>query len=290
MQIACQLALLVPSLGSARVLFRSAAFGISLVALTVTASNRTTKRHPGAVFVLFILFVLGLEAFHSDTNGPLAALATLAMNSAVLGPLIWAPRLAIDKKWFRRTVLLFWAFQSTSALVGALQSYFPNTFQPVTPFLDKQALAGLTIALANGESILRPSGLTDTPGGAAVAGTYAAILSLGLWFEFAKIWQRAIFVFTMAIGIYTIYLGQVRSLLLMVAISMLVIAGVYAVSGKLRNAVGLTILVVAIAGGSFVAAVGIGGDEVTNRFRTLVEGAPSDVYYANRGRFLEQTV
>jgi hypothetical protein len=42
--------------------------------------------------------------------------------------------------------------------------------------------------------------------------------------------------------------------------------------------------------GSFIWAVGIGGDSVIRRTNSLVEDSPDKVYYSNRGHFLEDTI
>ncbi len=290
-QIACQLALLISSLSAARIFFRTSAFGMSLAALALTAGRNGGRRHPAAKLALAVFAILVVEALHPETGSAIGAFATLAMYVAILGPLFWVPRLALDVMWFRRVVLMIWVFQSLSALVGALQVYYPGSFQPaLASVLSDNYLSSLKITLSNGERIIRPTGLTDTPGGAAAAGTYAILLALGLWTDRPRVWLRAVLALSIGVGMFVLYLCQIRSLVVMVAISILAMASAHALRGRIRSFAGISIVVGVIAVGAFVAAVAVGGEDVTRRLSTLVDSSPTDVYYTNRGIFLEHTL
>jgi hypothetical protein len=186
---------------------------------------------------------------------------------------------------------MIWAFQSLSAFVGALQVYFPDTFQPaIASTLSDSYISGLKITLANGDRIFRPSGLTDSPGGAAGAGTYTILLSIGLWTNRPKPWFRVVLALSMGIGMFALYLSQIRSLVVMVGISVFAMAAVHALRGRVRNFANISVLVATIAVIAFVAAVSVGGSDVATRLSTLVESSPTEVYYTNRGIFLEHTL
>ena len=291
-QIVCQLALLSTALAPGRVFFRTSAFGMSLVALVFTyRASRIPRRHPATVLALVALLILGAEMLNPGTADPLAALATVGMYVAVLSPLVWVPRLALDLSWFRRVVVIIWAFQSASALVGALQVYFPGVFEPaVASILSDSYVSAMQITLASGERILRPSGLSDTPGGAAVAGTYAIILALGLWAERPARWMQILLALSVATGMFVLYVCQVRSLVVMVGISVLATTLVHALRGRIRSVFGISAVAITIAIAAFVAASSVGGDDVTRRMSTLVNSSPTEVYYTNRGIFLEHTL
>ena len=290
-QIACQLALLVTWLSGARLFFRSTSYVISLILLAVTAGRTTAGRQPAARLALVTLAILGLEIFHPQTESAIGALATIAMYAAILGPLFWAPRLALDVKWFRRLVFMIWGFQSLSALFGALQVYFPDTFHSsVSAALEESYVSSLQITLSNGERILRPSGLTDIPGGAAVGGTYAILLALGLWTDEPKRWLRVCLAASIAIGMFVVYICQIRSLVVMIAISIVATGLTNGLSGRVRRFASTSVLLGAIASVAFVAAVAVGGEDVTRRLSTLIASSPTEVYYTNRGIFLEHTL
>jgi hypothetical protein len=264
---------------------------VSLATLALTSGRSDGRRHHGTRLALVVLAILVLELFNPLTSNPIGALATLALYAAILAPLFWVPRLALDITWFRRVVIIVWAFQSLSALVGALQVYFPGVFQSAAATsLDANYLSALQITLANGEEILRPSGLTDAPGAAAAAGTYAILLGLGLWTNTSSRWFRLLLAASIGVGMFVLYICQIRSLVIMVAISILVMATVHALTGRMRSLFGLSTVVAAIAGLSFLAAISVGGAAVTDRLATLTESSPGEVYYAHRGIFLEQTL
>jgi hypothetical protein len=278
------------SLAGGRVIFRTAAYAVSLLALAF-ASGRTQRRQPAARLALVLTFILALEAINPDTSTLLAAGATIGIYLAILGPIFWVPRLALDVHWFRRIAIVIWSFQSISAFVGALQVYFPGVFQPaVASVLSDSYVASLQITLSNGEEILRPSGLSDAPGGAAVAGTYAIVLALGLWSERPKVWMQLLLAFSIAVGLFVLYVCQVRSFVVMVVIAVASTSIAHALHGRFRKVASFGTALGLIATGSFVAAVSVGGESVTRRLQTLIESSPTEVYYTNRGIFLEHTL
>lgn len=290
-QFCCQLALLTSVLSTFRVFFRTAAFVMSLVALGATAWTRPLLRHKASGVGVGAIVILVLQALNPGTSSAIGALAAIALYVSILGPLFWVPRLEIDTAWFRRVVLMLWGFQALSALVGALQVYFPGTFQPsVSALLDDNYVSSLHITLANGQRILRPTGLTDTPGGAAGAGTYTILLALGLLLDRPRLWLRGLLLTSILVGMFTLYICQIRSLVVMVAISILGFGLASALSGKTKNLALVGAIVGSLAVASFLAAVAVGGEDVTHRLATLTEGSPTEVYYTNRGIFLEHTL
>jgi hypothetical protein len=93
----------------------------------------------------------------------------------------------------------------------------------------------------------------------------------------------------MLIGVMVLYLAQVRSLLVALGISTLVMVVLHALAGRLSRLVVVASVaaVIVVIGYSF--AVDLAGSTVTTRLATLTATAPSNVYYTNRGIFLEHT-
>src|SRR5450631_3639759 len=93
-QFACQLLLLVPSIGPARVFVRIAAFGASIALVWLLRGG--AKAPPTAVqwWAYSVLLLLGFEALHPDGTYP-AAFAALALYLGILGPIFWAMRLNV---------------------------------------------------------------------------------------------------------------------------------------------------------------------------------------------------
>lgn len=291
LQLACQIGLLIPALAKARILFRSAALVASLAAFVLVAGRG--RRHPAALFGLLSLAVLGVEIFHPSMNSWLAALAQIAENVAILGPLFWVSRLAVTPAVLKRVVFLFWTFHSLSAVVGVLQVYYPGRFQPAVSEVVTQGTFGLdkfTIVLADGRQTLRPMGLTDTPGGAAGSGLYAALFGIGFFLNSRSLLARGVAVASILAGLFCIYLSQTRSLLVMVAISTAVLAFLQFRRGDGVRAIGLALLLPAAAVASFLWAAKVGGDATVRRMQTLSAETAGQVYYENRGHFLEETI
>jgi len=287
--------LLIPALSGARTLVRVAAFGVSLAFLVLIPSTnvpRTSLR----TCALCILALLGLEFFHPEGSGLLAALASVMMKLAVLAPIFWVPRTRTTATQLQSLITILWLFYTASAVLGVLQSYFPGQFQPplaaVLAAKGRNALGGLQIELASGERMFRPMGLTDSPGGAAGAGMYAVLFGTGTLLSEKPAFPgaRLVAVGSMVAGLMCLYLCQIRSLVIMTGVCIFTLLAALLLSGRLSKLVGLIGAVGVIVPGAFALALAIGGDAMTARLTTLVAADPSSVYYRNRGHFLEYTL
>jgi hypothetical protein len=287
MEMGCQVALLSSSLAGARTIIRTAAFAVSVALLLYVRGSQ--KWHPAWPMALLSLAVLTVSIFHPESN-VVAGVATIVLNLAVVGPIFWAPQIRIDERVVRWLFLVLWAFHTSSALVGALQMYFPGSFQPAyASIMSDESVQTLKITLANGERVSRPMGLTDTPGGAGIGATYGVLFAMALLLDRPRPLLRLALLASMVIGCFTLYLCQVRSLLIVLIVSSLTMGVVYAP----RRGLGRTLTFAASLAGSGVTglffAVLIGGDAVTVRLSSLVESDPGTVYYASRGVLLEHT-
>jgi hypothetical protein len=269
-------------------LVRTGAFAASFLLLFMLRRSRVA--HPAWPLAFAALVVVSASTLHPDTNGAWAGCATAFLHLAVLGPIFWVPRIRIDHDTVRRVFILLWAFNTASAVLGALQVYFPGQFQPtVSSSMDEGYLQGLTFQLANGDPVLRPLGLTTQPGGAAVGAMYSVILGAGLLLSRPPQWARAVLVAGMAFALFTLCLSMVRSFVVVTVVSFLALTVPLAAQRRIGRFVALasSIFVVALVG--FLFAVSIGGDSVTTRLGTLIESDPASVYLDNRGIFLRHT-
>ena len=288
LQIACQLALLVPLLGGARPALRVAAFGASLAALAFAPGP--AARHPSRPWLLAALLVMGVQFFRPATSSAMAGLASLALAVAVAAPVVWVPRLRLTPRTLVTLLLVIWGFQTASAAVGVLQALAPGDFTPqVAAAYRGEAGAGMTVVLADGTAMTRPTGLTDAPGGAASAGLTAYLLGLGFLTTARSPLLRIAAAGGMAVGLFCIALCQVRVHAVLAAISTLTLALTLVAAGRTRDLLWVAVLLpLAVAGGG-VAALAVGGEAPLRRLETLIESSPDAVYYESRGHFLEAT-
>jgi hypothetical protein len=146
------------------------------------------------------------------------------------------------------------------------------------------------ITLANGAWVFRPMGLSDVPGGAAQSGFYAVLLGGCLLVAERKWLLRGACAASMLMGLFCLYLSQVRMLMVMTAICLLVFMGLMFLRGEGRKVIGLAVVLVLAVALSLSWAISVGGEAATRRLETFVESDPGELYYSNRGHFLEDTV
>jgi hypothetical protein len=292
LQIGCQLALLVEAISAVRVVIRILAFGVSLALLALVPGRRL--RHPAMPFLLGAMAVTGLNMFHPQTSGVLAGLAQLGIQLAILGPLFWVTRLRIDAATFRRTLALLFLFNAASAAMGVLQVSFPGSFQPAMSTaiegMGETYASSLQFETASGARVFRPFGLTDVPGGAATGAFYSVLLGAGFLISSKRGLVRVLSVGGIFLGVVSLYLCQVRAIAAMLVVCLIAIAAVLMLSGRLLRLTKLLVVVGGLAALAIGWAVTMGGAAAMARWNTLFESDAGEVYYTNRGHFLEGTL
>jgi len=142
----------------------------------------------------------------------------------------------------------------------------------------------------NGRLITRPPGLSDTPGGAAIAGGLTAILGLGLILQTRKTSHSLVIVVMSAIGLAAVYMTQARSVLLMCVGAAAVMVAVAFKQGRVARASwGLTAAGAAIVA-SFLWASAVGGTAIDSRFLDITQTGAIATYQQSRGDFLSETL
>jgi hypothetical protein len=270
-----------------------AAFGASL-ALVVTLRGRGGA-HPAAGMAMGVIAVLGICVFHPETRGLVGGVAQVGLYAAVLGPLFWVPRLtSIDMRMLRRAVMILWGFHVLSAGLGVLQVYRPGSFQPpvsaVVESKGKGYIESLKITTATGQRVFRPMGLTDVPGGAAISGLYAVLLGVGFFLTRRTPGVMAASLASIGLGVAVLSLSQVRALVVMTGISLVAVAGILLWRRDVRRFSTLVGGVAVMVVTGYVVATNMAGPDVSQRMSTLVRASPGQVYYQNRGRFLEDAI
>ncbi len=289
--IGCQVALLFLGSTPLRAPLRVGAFSTSLGLLVLARPGR--YRHPAASLLPILLLTLAAALFNPGQPSVVAAVAQATLYLATLAPLSWASSRPIDRVGFRRIVLVLWAYNALSAAVGVLQVYFPGAFEAqMSAVMTEKGdayIGSLVVTLASGSHVLRPMGLTDFPGGAASGGLYAILFGVGLVFTERKWWLRSVAVAGMVLGLFVIYLTHIRVTFLMAGVGVVVIAAAFARRGDLKRVSTLVLVALGVAVVGTLWAFAIGGEETAERFGSLFESHPTDVYSDNRGYFLHET-
>jgi hypothetical protein len=142
---------------------------------------------------------------------------------------------------------------------------------------------------ADGRTIVRPPGLTDQPGAASVAGAITAVLGLGLTLLANGPGNRALGLGGAGLGLFVLYLTQVRSLLLMCVAAFVVMAALMFRRGRVGATVWLLTGGAALVLSAFFWAVSVGGERVERRFTDIAQRGAVETYRENRGQFLSYT-
>lgn len=291
-QFSLQILLLFPQFGGMRAVMRTASFFISL-ALLIWLPGPGLK-HPVKRWAIAVMAVLVLELFlNPSLNGFVAGVAVCALYLAIMGPIFWCSRLKMSLEGFRWLIWLLWGFHTLSSYFGILQVFNPGQYQPFLSTAIKGLQWGgdnLKITLANGLEVYRPMGLTDQPGGAASAGFYALLLGIGIALQSRNplFWLAG--VGSGIIGLFCIYLSQIRSILICSVVCLVVLGIVLLRQRKFAEVTALATGGVLLFAGVFSWAVAVGGNETFERIMSLFVDNPQAVYQRNRGGFLLDTI
>jgi hypothetical protein len=223
-------------------------------------------------------------------------MAQCAFQLSIAAPIFWADRAVRDEKQLRRLLWVIFLSNGLGAMVGLLQTYYPEYFMPsefssLALSRNEAAISSLTYVGAGGREIIRPPGLSDIPGGAAVNGMMASLLGIALGLEWNQSRVRRLFCLAMAvIGMVTLYLTQVRSLFLMMLVALFALCVLLIRQGRGAQTTWLLSISVGLVAASFFWAISIGGDQVFSRFLNLAEEGVVYSYQIHRGQFVEYTV
>lgn len=288
--------LFLPGSQAYRMYIRAFPYVASLTALIACArSTGTETTVPGARWILAVIVLLICGLTHPDT-WLAAGIAQVIFQASIAAPVFWAARASMSERRLQRLIWLIFAANFASAGLGLLQVYYPERFLPgqfssLALEMNPEFINSLTYQGADARIIVRPPGLSDLPGGAAISGTISAILG----FAFAmRGQQRAItrlaYCGAVIVGITCIYLTQVRSMLLMIIGSMAVLALIRLRQGKVVQSGWVAASAGAVVFGSFIWAVTVGGDIIQERFGDIVDTGVYSTYQDNRGFFLDYTL
>ena len=288
--------LFVPGSQAYRIYIRAFPYVASLVALIACSrSSGADSRVPGTPWVIAAFATLIVGLVHPST-WLMAGAAQVVFQLSIAAPVFWAARVWMTKARLERLLKLVFGANLLSAGLGLLQVYYPATFMPpefsqLALRMNADVVGSLTYIGAAGREIVRPPGLSDLPGGAAIAGTVTALLGFGLGMSPREPYlRRYLYLGTAIVGITVVYLTQVRSMLVMICLCMLALSAVRLRQGRIVESGWIAASAAGLIAAAFVWAVTVGGASVAERFSAILDIGLARSYQENRGIFLSYTV
>jgi len=295
-QLLWGLLLFLPGTQPFRVYIRALPYVASLGALAFYMRKGTGERLATSCRWLVAAFaLLALNLLHTETHLE-AGIAQVIFQLSIAAPMFWVVRTVRSEARFLRVLWLIFAASFVGAAVGVLQVYFPDQFLPpefssLGRALNPAYVESLTYVGADGRVIIRPPGLSDLPGGAALSGLTTMVVGVALAVHGRRTGLvRGLCFGAAAIGMTALYLTQVRSLTVMAVLSVLMFAGVRLRQGRIIQGGWIAAVGLALVVGSFIWAAAVGGESISERFSGLTDTGLFTTFQENRGLFLEYTI
>ncbi len=294
-QTALPALLYLPGSQSFRLAIRFSAFAISLAAFAWYAIESTTQapRSQMQPWVAAIMSLLALMLFHPETSSLPGGIAHIAVYFAVLAPLFWAPEFVKSPEQLARILWILLLCSGANAAVGVLQVYDPARWLPAEfsriVTATEAGMGAVTYIGAQGQKVVRPPGLFDTPGAVAGPAMFAALLGLVFAVSAIPIWKRALSLGVAGAGLAAIYLSQVRVSLVATTVMMATYTIVSMRQGRVARASQFGMLAGVVVMVSLSAAVALGGAAISDRVNSLFQADPLTVYQGARGSQLTYT-
>jgi hypothetical protein len=283
--------LFLPGSQPYRIPIRTGSYAISLVAFAVWwfhRSGRRRGRHPAVGWIGLMLVWLGLMLLHPDTT-PFVGVAQISLYFAIVCPVFWASSYVSDRRTLVRALVLLLVCNGVNSMVGVMQVYDPDRWMPrqLSSVYSEQGgalmLSASTFIGRDGRPMVRPPGLFDAAGAVAGAATVATILGLIFCLEPIGWWKRSISLGFALAGMSALYLSHVRAAFVMTLGMMAAYVVLLTLQNQKKRVIAFGALGVGIVVVGLSVATALGGDSVAERFSTLLEADPRDLYYQSRG-------
>ena len=294
-QTALPALLYLPGTQPFRLPIRFSAFAISLAAFAWYQVESSSQAPPSKAqpWVVGIMSLLGVMLFHPETSSLQAGVAHMAVYFAVLAPLFWAPEFVKTPEQLARLMWILLLCSGANAVVGVLQVYDPGRWLPAefSRIMTESAtgLGTVTYIGPNGQRIIRPPGLFDTPGAVAGPAMFAALLGLVFAVSAIPAWKRLLSLGIAGAGLAAIYLSQVRVSLVATVVMIVTYGAIAFRQGRGARASSFSILAATVVVGSLSVAVTLGGTAISERVSSLFAADPFTVYQGARGSQLTFT-
>jgi len=295
-QLLWGIVLFLPGAQGYRVYIRALPYVISGVSLVYYFRRETGEPLAQCAKWLLASFGLLLVNLLQPTTHMVAGAGQIIFQISIAAPAFWMAR-AIRSE--RRLTFFLWVLFAASfvaSAAGILQVYFPERFLPpefsvLAQTLNPNVVSSLTYVGADGRHIVRPPGLSDMPGGAAIAAMMTMVLGLTFAMRREQSWlARAVCVAGGAVGMTTLFLTQVRSLSLLAAGAIAVCAMLQFRQGRRVQGVVSVAVGLALVGGAYLWAVSVGGNAVADRFLGLLNDGVFRTFEESRGLTIRYTM
>jgi hypothetical protein len=296
MQLLWGVLLFVPGAQGYRTIIRAAPYVMSGAALVYYFRGGREQALPSSTTWLIVSFGLLLLNLLHETAHWFAGSAQIVFQICISAPVFWMAKAVRSDARMQRVLWVFFIASALGAIVGVLQVYFPKQFLPpefslLATSLNPNVVQSLTYVGANGREIVRPPGLSDLPGGAAVSGMMSMILGLSLGLGRNRRWYvRVACLAAAVVGMTALYFTHVRSMTL-------VAAGAVALFALLRMRQGRTVegtltlaAGAALVAGAYLWALAVGGDAVSDRFSVLADQGVFRMFQEQRGIVIRDTL
>jgi hypothetical protein len=286
--------LFIPGAQAYRPVIRGLPYLTSVVMLGVYLPRVMKGRSPrGTVPLLAALGLIVTNLLHPASSFG-SGLAQCLFQATIAAPMFWGWRAVRSAESFKRLLWIAFIFNTAGAVLGVLQVYSPERFMPpqfstLGLRLNDMYVESLTYVGADGQVIVRPPGLSDQPGGAAVSGALTVVLGAAMSLAATTTVGQVASLAAVGVGLAAIYLTQVRSLLLMSIGALAVLALVLFRRGQMQLAARVGITTAALVIGSFLWARSLGGEAVEKRFVSITQDGALATYQSNRGGFVGET-
>ena len=296
MQLLWGVFLFIPGAQAVRTVVRAVPYLVSGGAILYYFRHATGETLPSSTKWLVVSFLLLLLNLLHESAHLLSGLAQVVFQCCIAAPVFWMGRSVRTETQIHRLIWVVFVSSAVGAVLGILQVYFPERFLPpefsvLARSLNPEMVHAMTYVGADGREIVRPPGLSDMPGGAAVAGMMTMVLGLALGLDRREPWYvRAACLAAAVTGMTALYLTHVRSLTLVAAASVGVFACIRLRQGRSMEG-GLTLGVgLGLVMASYLWALAVGGDAVSDRFSGLANDGVIRVFQDQRGGFIRYTL
>ena len=286
--------LFLPGVAGIRTPIRAAAYLAAPFAWLMLAmkgrASALPDTFPARNWLIFSAGWLALSIAHPNGYSIPAAAGQAALYIAVMTPAFWAAMALTSSKQISRVMTILFVCNALSSVVGVGQVYRPNIFNPpdIPMLRNKYQGTDIMYKAADGTMIMRPCGLTDTPGAVSPHGAAAALLGLCLALRPGPIWRRAIYLGLGFIGVAAIYYTYTRFPLVMLVICFITMIALFIYQRDFGKATMLAVGGTSLIGGAFLWALRSVGAGVFDRFAALVQNNPADYYYNSRGGYIQE--